>query len=216
MLSLEQANKALEAEIATRKQVESQREAALEALREKENQYRNLIDSGLSLIWMSGKDKLCTYFNASWLKFTGRTLEQEIGNGWTQGVHPDDFDSCLKTYVTAFDKREAFDMEYRLRNAHGEYRWIRDLGTPNYSGTGEFIGYIGHCFDITTQREAETEIRKLNKNLKREVDEQTDKLKGTIVQLEELNRVFVGRELNMVKLKERIVELEGKITEIKE
>jgi PAS domain S-box-containing protein len=208
MLKLEQANKALEAEIAARKQAESQREATLEALREKELQYHNLADSGLALIWTSGTDKLCNYFNASWLKFTGRTLEQEMGNGWTQGVHPDDFDGCLKTYVTAFDKRQAFDMEYRLRNASGEYRWIRDLGTPNYSSNGEFIGYIGHCFDITMQREAETEIRKLNKYLEQQIDERTAKLKETIAQLEELNRVFVGRELKMIELKKRIAELE--------
>jgi PAS domain S-box-containing protein len=199
-------------DITERKIAESQREAALEALREKELQYRNLADSGLALIWTSGTDKLCNYFNASWLKFTGHTLEQEMGNGWTQGVHPDDFDNCLKTYVTAFDKRQAFDMEYRLRNAHGEYRWIRDLGTPNYSSNGEFIGYIGHCFDITMQREAETEIRKLNQYLEQQIDERTAKLKETIVQLEEMNRVFVGRELKMVELKERIAELENQKT----
>lgn len=203
MLKLEQANKALEAEIVTRRQAE-------EKLREKELQYRNLADSGLALIWTSGTNKLCNYFNASWLKFTGRTLEQEMGNGWTQGVHPDDFDNCLKTYVTAFDKRQAFDMEYRLRNASGEYRWIRDLGTPNYSSSGEFIGYIGHCFDITVQREAEIEIRELNIKLEREVNERTVKLKENIVKLEELNRVFVGRELKMVELKQRIGELEKK------
>jgi PAS domain S-box-containing protein len=208
MLRLEQANKALEAEIAARKKAESQREASLEALREKELQYRNLADSGLALIWMSGTDKLCNYFNAVWLNFTGRTLEQEMGNGWTQGVHPDDFDGCLKTYITAFDKRQAFDMEYRLRNANGEYRWIRDLGTPNYKSNGEFLGYIGHCFDITTQREAEAEIRKLNIKLEREVNERTAKLTETIAHLEELNRVFVGRELKMIQLKERIEEME--------
>jgi PAS domain S-box-containing protein len=212
MLSLEKANKELEAEIATRKQAESQREASLEVLREKELQYRNLADSGLALIWTSGTDKLCNYFNASWLKFTGRTLEQEMGNGWIKGVHPDDFDDCLNTYVTAFDKRQAFDMEYRLRNARGEYRWIRDLGTPNYSSSGEFIGYIGHCFDITMQREAETEIRKLNKYLEQQIDERTDELKRKIVQLEELNRVFVNRELKMMELKERIAELEKQKT----
>ncbi len=138
----------------------TEQKLAVEAVREKEIQYRNLADSGLALIWRSGTDKLCNYFNQPWLKFTGRTLEQEMGNGWTQGVHPDDFDSCLKTYVTAFDKRETFDMEYRLRHASGEYRWIRDLGTPNYNSNGEFIGYIGHCFDITEQKKAEDVIKK--------------------------------------------------------
>ncbi|KUG24658.1 sensory transduction histidine kinase [hydrocarbon metagenome] len=183
---------------------------AEETLREKETQYRALADSGLALIWTSGTDKLCNYFNQPWLKFTGRTLEQEMGNGWTEGVHPEDIDRCVQIYVTAFDKREAFDMNYRLRHASGEYRWIRDLGTPNYNSSGKFIGYIGHCFDITEQKTAEDVIRKLNENLEQRVKERTADLDKTITQLEETNRVFVGRELKMAELKERIAELEGK------
>jgi PAS domain S-box-containing protein len=131
------------------------RKIAEAELREKEVQYRNLANSGLALIWTSGTDKLCNFFNQPWLKFTGRTLEQELGNGWAEGVHPDDFDACLKTYVAAFDKQETFDMEYRLRHVSGEYRWIRDMGSPNYNGNGEFIGYIGHCFDITERKKTE-------------------------------------------------------------
>lgn len=181
---------------------------AEENLREKESQYRNLADTGFALIWTAGTDKLCNYFNKPWLKFTGRTLEQEMGNGWTEGVHPDDLDRCVKTYVTAFDKREAFDMEYRLRHASGEYRWLRDLGTPNYNVSGEFIGYIGHCFDITEQKTAEDVIKTLNENLEQRIKERTVELKQKIAELEELNRSFVGRELRMIELKERIAELE--------
>jgi PAS domain S-box-containing protein len=136
----------------------SDRKLAEAELHEKEIQYRNLANSGLSLIWTSGTDKLCNYFNIPWLNFTGRTLEQELGNGWTEGVHPDDFDQCLKTYVAAFDKREAFNMEYRLRHVSGEYRWILDLGTPNYNSKGEFLGYIGNCFDITERKQNEKEL----------------------------------------------------------
>ena len=127
-------------------------------LREKDVQYRNLANSGPALIWTSGTDKLCNYFNNTWLRFTGRTLEQEIGNGWAEGVHADDFDSCLETYVTAFDHREPFEMEYRLMHISGEYRWILDLGTPNYNLNGEFIGYIGNCFDITERKGIEQEL----------------------------------------------------------
>lgn len=137
----------------------SQRKLAEEALREKEVQYRNLADSGIALIWRSGTDKLCNYFNLPWLKFTGRTLEQELGNGWAEGVHPDDRNRCLETYITAFDKREAFDMEYRVRDVSGKYRWLRDLGVPNYNSAGEFIGYIGHCFDITDLKLTEEQLR---------------------------------------------------------
>jgi PAS domain S-box-containing protein len=134
-------------------------------LRENEIQYRHLADSGMALIWTAGVDKLCNYFNEPWLRFTGRSLEQEMGNGWAEGVHPDDFDRCLKTYVNAFDKRESFTMEYRLRNANGEYKWLLDKGTPNYNIKGEFIGYIGHCFDISELKEAAAEIMLKNKQL---------------------------------------------------
>ncbi|NTV49791.1 MAG: transporter substrate-binding domain-containing protein [Geobacteraceae bacterium] len=130
-------------------------ETAQKLLLESEIQYRNLADAGLALIWRSGTDKLCYYFNKTWLDFTGRTLEQETGNGWTEGVYPEDFDQCLKTYVSAFDKREKFEMEYRLRHVSGEYRWILDMGTPNYNVKNEFVGYIGHCIDITERKRIE-------------------------------------------------------------
>lgn len=128
-------------------------------LRESETQYRNLADGGMALIWTSGTDKLCTFFNKTWLQFTGRTLAQELGNGWAEGVHPDDYDACLNMYVTAFDKREAFEMEYRLRHVSGEYRYIYDMGTPNYNSRNEFIGYIGYCFDITERKKSEADLR---------------------------------------------------------
>jgi len=134
------------------------RKEAEAELREKEVQYRNLANSGMALIWTTGADKLCNYVNDPWLKFTGRTLEQEIGNGWAEGVHPDDLTACVQSYNSAFEKREAFEMEYRLRHASGEYRWLQDMGAPNFSSEGEFIGYIGHCFDITDRKKLETEL----------------------------------------------------------
>ncbi len=130
-------------------------------LEERENQYRNLANAGIALIWKSGADKLCNYFNDPWLAFTGRPLEQEMGNGWAEGVHPDDFDRCLETYVTAFDKREPFEMEYQLRHASGEYRVILDLGTPNFNSKGEFVGYIGHCFDITDRKQTQEALQRI-------------------------------------------------------
>ncbi len=130
----------------------TEQKLAEKQLKENEVQYRNLANAGSALIWTSGTDKLCNYFNEAWLKFTGRTFEQEMGNGWTEGVHPDDFNKCLDTYVSAFDKQISFEMEYRLRHSNGTYRWLVDLGIPNYNSTGEFVGYIGHCFDITERK----------------------------------------------------------------
>lgn len=143
-------------------------------LREKESQYRALADSGLALIWRSGTDKLCYYFNEPWYKFTGKSFEQEVGNGWAEGVHPDDFDYCLETYLTAFEKREIFTMEYRLMHVSGQYKWLLDKGTPNYNTKGEFLGYIGHCFDITELKEVESEVKLKNEELKK-INSEKDK-----------------------------------------
>ncbi|MFA6507715.1 MAG: PAS domain S-box protein [Treponemataceae bacterium] len=129
-----------------------------EALENSEYMYRTLANTGQALIWTSGKDKLCDYFNKTWLNFTGRTLEQELGNGWTEGVHPDDFQHCLEIYTEAFDRREIFSMEYRIRRHDGEYRWLIDEGCPRYDNNSRFIGYIGHCLDITERKKSEQAV----------------------------------------------------------
>jgi two-component system CheB/CheR fusion protein len=108
-----------------------------------------------ALVWMAGLDKGCTWFNDTWLNFTGCTMEQERGDGWAKGVHPEDFERCMRTYVEAFDKRIPFFMEYRLKRADGEYRWLTDDGSPRYDNNNEFEGYIGFCLDITVRKEAE-------------------------------------------------------------
>src|SRR6267378_4043857 len=117
--------------------------------RESESRFRIVADSAPVLIWMAGVDKLCTFFNKPWLTFTGRSLEQELGNGWAEGVHPDDLQKCLKIYTEAFDARKAFVMQYRLRRHDGEYRWISDQGVARHDAQGNFVGYIGSCVDIT-------------------------------------------------------------------
>ena len=130
-------------------QVVQQLQLSDAALRESEARFRIVADATPVLIWMSGMDKLCNFFNKSWLEFTGRTIEQEMGNGWAEGVHPDDLQRCLKTYAEAFDAREGFVMEYRLRRHDGQYRWISDTGVPRYNAEKNFSGYIGSCVDIT-------------------------------------------------------------------
>jgi len=129
------------------------------ALRESEQHFRTLSNSGTALIWTSGTDKLCDYFNDPWLHFTGRTLSQELGNGWAEGVHPADMDRCMDIYNTAFDRQQPFSMEYRLRHSDGSYRWIMDNGTPRFDSSGNFIGYIGHCYDITERKLADEQLR---------------------------------------------------------
>ncbi|MGB9476726.1 MAG: PAS domain-containing protein, partial [Candidatus Udaeobacter sp.] len=117
--------------------------------RESESRFRIVADSAPVLIWMAGVDKRCTFFNKPWLQFTGRSLEQEMGNGWAEGVHPDDLQRCLNIYMEAFDARKAFVMQYRLRRCDGEYRWLSDQGVARYDSNGKFSGYIGSCVDVT-------------------------------------------------------------------
>jgi len=130
----------------------SEHTATVMAVRESEERFHGLANSAPVLIWLSGLDKLCYWFNDIWLNFTGRTMEQEQGNGWAEGVHPDDMERCLDIYVTSFDNRQRFTMEYRLLRHDGSYRWILDNGAPTYTN-GTFTGYVGSCIDITEQKE---------------------------------------------------------------
>src|ERR1700758_1412702 len=114
-----------------------------ETVRESEERLRKMADAAPVMIWASGPDKLCTFFNTSWLTFTGRTMEQECGNGWAGGVHPADLDGCIAHYCSSFDARQSFQMEYRLRRADGQFRWIVDHGVPRFEPGGVFAGYIG-------------------------------------------------------------------------
>lgn len=130
-----------------------------EALRESEARFRTMADTAPVLVWMADITGQCTFFNRTWLEFTGRPVEEELGDGWVAAVHRADRESCLHTYQTAFAQRQEFRMEYRLRRADGQYRWLLDNGVPRFTAEQTFAGYIGSCIDITERKRAEERIR---------------------------------------------------------
>jgi PAS domain S-box-containing protein len=159
----------------------TERRRAEAAAAESEKRFRLIANTAPVLIWMSGLDKLCNYFNRPWLEFTGRRLEEELGNGWAEGVHSEDLSKCLDTYTRHFDRREKFRMEYRLRRQDGEYRWILDVGTPRYNNDGSFAGYVGCCMDISELRQARATVIEFS---------------GRLIRAGEEERARIARELH--------------------
>lgn len=119
-----------------------------------EQQFRLLADNAPVMIWRADTTRACDFFNKPWLDFTGRSMAQELGFGWAEGVHPEDFDRCLAIYTGAFDRRESFSMTYRLRRHDGIYRWLLDNGRPYQDAAGRFAGYFGSCVDVTEMKRA--------------------------------------------------------------
>ena len=159
----------------------TERRRAEEAVAESEKRFRLVANTAPVLIWMAGTDKLCNYFNQPWLQFTGRRLDQELGNGWADGVHEEDLQRCLDMYTRSFDRHEEFRMEYRLRRHDGEYRWVLDIGTPRFNTTGSFAGYVGCCIDITDQKDARAAVMKFS---------------GRLIRAGEEERARIARELH--------------------
>lgn len=136
----------------------TEQKQAEERIQESETRFRLMANSAPVLIWVSEKDRSCSWFNQVWLDFTGRTLKQERGYGWLEGVHPDDRERCVEWYQRHFERRQPFSMDYRLQRHDGEYRWIIDRGVPRFDQTGCFAGYIGSCVDITERKRIEEEL----------------------------------------------------------
>jgi PAS domain S-box-containing protein len=131
-------------------------EAELERTRAREDSaeesFRQLADSSPLMIWMAGPDALWTYCNRAWLEFRGRSMAEELGNGWTEGLHPDDRDICVETYLKSFTARQPYRIQYRLQRASGEYCWVEDRGIPRLDGADGFAGFNGAAVDISDRR----------------------------------------------------------------
>lgn len=142
----------------TFRDITAQREAE-SAARRSRDRFEHIANAAPVMIWMSGPRLGGTWFNASWLEFTGRPLEAELGRGWAEGVHPDDLDQLLATYAQGFEHRQTLRIEYRLRDAHGQHRWLDEVASPCFDADGVFTGYIGSCVDVTERRTAEQALR---------------------------------------------------------
>jgi PAS domain S-box-containing protein len=160
---------------------ETERRRAEEAIRESEKRFRLVANTAPVMIWTAGTDRKCSYVNKTWLDFTGRALEEELGDSWAGGLHPDDVRSNLQTYTEAFDRRESFELHYRLRRHDGEYRWVLDKGVPRFNPDGSFAGYIGSCIDITERKLAEEGLATIGRRL---------------IEAQEQERTWIGRELH--------------------
>jgi len=166
-------------------------------LLESRNMFESIANTSPALLWMSGLDKGCTWFNDVWLNFTGKSLQEQLGDGWVKCVHPDDVEKCLSTYFDAFEKKETFEMEYRLRRYDGEYRWIIDNGSPIFDINNNFIGYLGSCIDITERKKAEEEIKILNAELE-------SRIKIRTRELEELNLELQNQIEERIQIEQEI------------
>ena len=158
--------------IGTATDIDDERRASL-ALLEAERQFRDLTDSAPMLVWMAGLDRDHTFFNRGWLEFTGRSLAEEVGNGWMEAVHPDDVARRQTTLEAAFAQQDRFEVEYRLRRHDGAYRWVLDIGAPRWGLDGEFLGFVGSCVDIEERKRA-SDIARLIADAGLRLDETRD------------------------------------------
>ncbi len=171
--------------------------ATSETLRESEERFRSMADSVSALVWVSDLDMKRTYFNKSWMEFTGSQIEEEIGDGWQKHIHAEDTERYLSYYRAAFKARKPFEVEYRLRRHDGQYRWVLARGNPRFTHSGEFAGFVGLCLDVTERKLAEDQITQLNLKLEQRVQDRTQQL---VAEIEERKRVEAQDRANLERL----------------
>jgi PAS domain S-box-containing protein len=183
----------------------AERKRAQEVLRESEERFRLLADAAPVIIWESGPDARLSFLNRAGLEYTGRNLEQELGDGWTQGVHQEDLERCLETFRDAVRTQTAFCMEYRLRRGDGSYGWLAETAIPRFALSGGLLGYIGTCVDISESKTIKERLQQANKILEQRVAERTSELRLTVARLQQEidGRIRMGQALE-VETSERL------------
>jgi PAS domain S-box-containing protein len=183
----------------------AERKRAQEVLRESEERFRLLADAAPVIIWESGPDARLTFLNRAGLEYTGRDLEQELGEGWTQGVHQEDLERCLEAFRDAVRSQTAFCMEYRLRRGDGSYGWLAETAIPRFALSGGLLGYIGTCVDISESKTIKERLQQANRILEQRVAERTSELRLTVARLQQEidGRIRMGQALE-VETSERL------------
>ncbi|HEY9062951.1 MAG TPA: PAS domain S-box protein [Pseudobacteroides sp.] len=138
--------------------------------------FHKMMDKLPVLIKRFGTDNKCNYLNNAWLQYTGREIEQELGDGWAEGIHPEDMEKCLKIYEGAFHKEDSFQMEYRLRRNDGEYRWVLAAGTPIHCNNGKLLGYIEAVCDINDGKCIEESLKESEEKYRQLFHNSTDSI----------------------------------------
>ncbi|GGJ33500.1 PAS domain S-box protein [Deinococcus roseus] len=150
----------------------TERKEAEMAVRESEQRFQMVANQAPVMVWMGSDAFGGTFFNTSWLNFRGRTLEEELGEGWLEGIHPEDLAVCDSVFREAHDTVSEFQLEYRLKRHDGQYRWVVDRGIPRLTENGEFRGFIGACIEIHDRKMAETVLQDSEKRLRELMDAQ--------------------------------------------
>ena len=171
--------------------------SALQKVKESETRFRNIADSAPALIWMSDANNLCSFVNKEWINFTGRTMEDEYGQPWDNGVHPDDYERCLALYTKAIDSKEKVSLQYRFKRKDGEYRWISKNIVPRFTENGIFEGFIGACIDIHEQVIAQKKVKESEEKL------------NIVIEASELGTWEFGLDNDVLKVSKRFLEIFG-------
>lgn len=172
-------------------------ERAQAVLEESEARFRTMANSAPALIWLSNASQAPIYFNQTWLNFTGRTLDEELNVHWSHDIHPEDRARAEQIYKNAFERHEAFQMEYRRRLHDGRYSWMKDQALPRFSSDGLFEGYVGICFDISDIKQAQLFLTDMSRELELRVQERTEALSIINAQLQDEIKLRERAELEI-------------------
>jgi PAS domain S-box-containing protein len=151
---------ALQREIWKRQQITTE-------LQMKEEEFRTFVNRAPVMLWMTDATGQCLLINQTWLDFMGGDVPQQaFGQKWIENIHPRELDYCLQIYTQAFfNDHKGFQIVYRVKRGDGIYRWVSETSSARFNSTGDFLGFIGACIDVTEQKEAQKAMQESQRAL---------------------------------------------------